>query len=133
LKVYIYTFGCVFWENQPPPSPLPRPWDLCLNVQHLKDPNTGPGTDAEVRIAFWRLNRLAVSQYLAFIELVAGRAARRFEGEAAIAISCAGGFSRSVSLAEIAATRLRSIGWEVVVVHMDIEKEHPPGKWECNK
>lgn len=127
-KVHIQTFGCVFFGNKTPPSPLNRPWDLCFNVQHLRDP-VGEGLDPQVQRSFLDQNAGEVEFFIAFVGFVLALVFRKFD-EAAIAINCRMGWSRSVSLAEILAGYIRECGYEVEVVHLTHDRK-PPEEPAC--
>jgi len=127
-RVYIYSFGCAFVDRRPPPSPLGRPWDLCVNVQHLKDPHAS-GLKSESRRIFLEENAEDVEFITAFADFMVELAFRRFD-EAAIAFNCKHGFARSVSIAEILAEYFLLKGYEVEVVHL--HHHLPPGESDCD-
>lgn len=128
-KVHIYTFGCAFTGNKTPESPTPRPWDLCLNAQHLKDPHAS-GLDPDVQKTFLMENFDEVEFIVAFADFVVNLAFRRFS-EAAISINCKCGWARSVSLAGILADHFRKFSYEVEVVHLHHD-QMPPGPSDCD-
>lgn len=127
MKVYIRTFGAAFTGSSTPDSPLDRPWDLCINVQHLVDPNRGRGTDPKVQQDFIEKNPEAVDFIAAFADYMVHLAfAQSGFNEAAIAINCFAGHSRSVALAEILADSFRKErGYAVEVVHLTIGRKFP--------
>lgn len=127
-KVHIHTFGCAFVGNQVPPSPTSRPWDLCVNVQHLKDPHAS-GLDPDTQKTFLKDNLDEVEFITAFADFMIHIALRSFD-EAAVAINCWVGWARSVSLAEILASRIRELGYEVEVVHLHHDQK-PPDQSKC--
>ena len=127
-KIHIHTFGCAYVGNQPPPSPLSRPWDLCLNAQHLRDPHDS-GLNPATRDRFLTENSEEVEFIAAFAEFMVGLVFQRFD-EAAIAINCKHGWARSVSLAEILAGYFREFGYEVEVVHL--HHGLPPVESDCD-
>ncbi len=128
-KVHVYTFGCAFVGNETPASPISRPWDLCINVQHLKDPHAS-GLDSGTQEAFLMENFDEVEFITAFADFTLRMVFRRFD-EAAIAINCKAGWARSVSLAEIMAEHWREFGYEVEVVHLHHDQP-PPGPSDCD-
>lgn len=119
----------MYWGNSTPPSPLlTRPWALQISVQHLIDPQL-PGLSWEAAVKLTIDNREQVKELLEMIAKVVRQNERKFR-EIAIAINCVGGKARSVALAELAAVILEAIGYEVSVIHLDIDKPVPE-KIEC--
>ncbi|OGC37831.1 hypothetical protein A2V54_03395 [candidate division WWE3 bacterium RBG_19FT_COMBO_53_11] len=123
-KVHIHTFGGAIAGNKAPPSPTSRPWDLCLNVMHLKDPHDS-GLKPETQKIFLGLNVEAVEFISSFADFTVRGVLEEFD-EAAVAINCWCGWARSVSLAEILASYWRESGLEVDVVHLhhDVKPPH---------
>ena len=127
-RVHIYSFGCAHVDRRPPPSPLNRPWDLCVNVQHLKDPHAS-GLDPQVRNLFLELNSGEAELITTFADFMVGLAFKRFD-EAALAISCKHGFARSVSMTEVLGEHFRRKGYEVEIVHL--HHNEPMIKSDCD-
>lgn len=128
MKIHLHTFGCAYWGNRTPPSPLKRPWALQVSVQHLIDPNL-PGLDPAAGEKLVRENRRQVRELLDIITDIARQNEQKF-AEIAIAINCVGGKARSVALAELTAIVLTALGYQVAVVHRDIDRPIPE-KIDC--